>query len=149
MKGEQCQEQNGFVIHASDEIIMENSDILKFGLSERILAIAENYFGLPPMFLGVVIRRDIANNKQLATRYWHKDGEDTRIIKMIVYIEDVGTNDGPFCYIPLMSEKVQKFDIFDGSRVTDAEMTKKVSKDFQVEYTGSAGTVLFVGTCSI
>ena len=140
--GGQCQDQNGFVIHASDEIIMENSEILKLGLSERILAIAENYFGLPPMFSGVVIRRDIANNKQLGTRYWHKDGEDTRIIKMIIYFEDIGTNDGPFCYIPLMSEKVKKFDIFDGSRVTDAEMTKKVSKDFQVECTGSACTVL-------
>ena len=116
--------------------------ILKLGLSERILAIAENYFGLPPMFSGVVIRQDIAHNKQFSTRYWHKDGEDTRIIKTTIYIEDIGTNDWPFCYIPLMSEKVQKFDIFDGSLVTDAEMTKKVSNDFQVECTGSACTVL-------
>ncbi len=149
MRNESCEGEDGYVVHAPERAIMENSGILKWGLSERLLAIMENYFGLPAVFPGVAIRRDVANRTQLHTRYWHLDSEDTRIVKIIVYIEDVGTNDGPFCYIPSRATKNHRFEVFDGSRVSDSEMTRQVTENLQIECTGPAGTVLFADPCSV
>ncbi len=138
-----------YVVHASTKAIMEHAEILRWGLNERLLAIAENHLRLPVAFRGVAIRKDIANGRQTKTRYWHRDSEDSRIIKIIVYIEDVGPDDGPFCYIPKHATKHRHFEVFGGSRVSDVDMNRAVPERDRVRCTGPAGTVLFADTCSI
>jgi hypothetical protein len=128
-------EENDYVIHVSGKTIMENSGLLIWGLNEKLLAIVENYIDLPPLFFGTTICRDVANDKQMETRHWHLDSEDSRIVKIIIYLEDVETNDGPFTYIPLEATRNHKFEVFDGNQISDVDMTRIISGDLQIEGT--------------
>jgi hypothetical protein len=134
---------------ASQEAILARPEILLWGLQERLLAIAENYIGLPVAYRGVLARRDAADGQQVETRYWHCDGEDVRILKIIVYLSDVGPDDGPFCYVAKARAPKGALETFDGGRVSDAVLDENVAPDGRVACTGPAGTVLFADTCSL
>ncbi len=71
-----------------------------WGSEQRLLNIIENYIGLPVAFHGVHLRKDFPNENQFGTLLWHKDSEDRRIIKAIVYLSDVEQKHGPFEYVP-------------------------------------------------
>ncbi|GAB4461745.1 MAG: hypothetical protein OHK0037_11410 [Elainellaceae cyanobacterium] len=71
-----------------------------WAVEQRLINVIENYVGLPVAFQGVHLRRDFPNEKQGGTLLWHKDGEDRRIVKIFVYLEDVTEEHGPFEYIP-------------------------------------------------
>jgi len=132
----------------SGDQLMEHSDVIKWGLNEPLLDLIENYIGLPPVFRGVDVRCNFANGRQTASRYWHKDSFDTRIVTVIIHLRDVGTDDGPYSYIPINEAKNYSFPIFNGNRVTDEDITKKIPLDTQIECTGLEGTIVITDNCS-
>ena len=67
----------------------------------RLMKIAENYLGLPAIFQGVHLRKDLPNENQFGTLLWHKDSEDRKMVKIIIYLNDVDEEQGPFEYLPL------------------------------------------------
>jgi hypothetical protein len=142
-------QEGGKAVQASEDTIMQHPDVIEWGLNERLLAIVENYVRLPVSYRGLTIRRDLANGIQVGTRFWHLDGEDSRIVKIIIYIRDVTPDDGPFCYVPKGLVDKRDFHIFDGNRVADAEMGAAISSEDMIECTGPAGTVVFADPCSI
>lgn len=75
-------------------------DIARWGEEPALLAIVERYLGRTPTFQGVHLRRDFANPRPVTTELWHKDLEDRRMLKAIIYLEDVDDAVGPFEYIP-------------------------------------------------
>ena len=70
-----------------------------FAKSKFLISLIENYLGLEVFYRGVQVRKDLNDGKNIETRLWHCDGEDSKIIKIIFYLEDVFENDGPFTYI--------------------------------------------------
>jgi 6-phosphogluconate dehydrogenase (decarboxylating) len=72
---------DGYVVHASIDQMVNEPEILLWGLEERILRIAESYFGLPVAYQGAYLRRDIANQVQEKSRLWHIDTEDRQVFK--------------------------------------------------------------------
>lgn len=129
--------------------VLSHPEIIFWGLQERLLAIAENYIGLPVAYRGVTARRDLANGQQLETRHWHCDGEDLRILKIIVYLSDVGPDDGPFCYMPKGLRPRYGLPTSDGGRISDDVLQQGVPPDNRIACVGPAGTVLFADTCSL
>lgn len=90
----------GHCIHGDAATIVQRyPEILLWGLQERLLDIVENYMQLPVAYLGVDLRKDIPNGEQVGTRFWHTDGEDVCVVKIAVYLNDVGQAQGPFEYI--------------------------------------------------
>ena len=80
-----------------------------FVLSEPLLDLAERYMGLPVRYFGVSVKREIANGKVVGVRNFHKDPEDEKVLKFIVYLNDVDAGTGPFqCLNALDSEEVGK-----------------------------------------
>jgi hypothetical protein len=71
-----------------------------WGHDARIMRMVENYVGVPVKFQGAHLRRDFANEVPVTTELWHRDDEDRRIIKVFIYLTDVGLENGPFEYIP-------------------------------------------------
>ena len=138
-----------FLQHSSDAAVSACPGIVIWGLQDRLLSLIEAYIGLPVAYRGVIARRDIADGRQSATRYWHRDGEDVRIIKIIVYVDDVRPDDGPFCYVPKPLAPHSITPMFDGNRVVDKVFDSAVSSHHQVSCVGSAGTVVFADTCSV
>jgi hypothetical protein len=120
-------------------------EIYFWGLQERLLNIVENYIGLPVAFIGADLRRDIANGKDIGSRRWHKDGEDRRVVRIIVYLNDVFEDSIAFEYLPkhLTSPHLTK------GIYLDDEIRKIVPKSHIKPCFGPAGTVVFAATSKV
>lgn len=137
------------------------TDLLEFsrwGVEERLLNIVENYIGLPIAFQGVHLRRDFANKKHTGTQLWHKDGEDRRIVKAIIYLNDVNQDTGPFEYIPRYITsylspsylRIYHKGLKTGfSGISEADMHEIIPKSAWKSCPGPAGTIIFVDTRSV
>lgn len=90
-------------VKASPRQLGAEPDLFMWGLSNRLLDLAENYIGLPPRYLGVEVKRELVRSADGArhetVRSWHLDHEDRRILKVIVYLSDVDDHAGPFGYV--------------------------------------------------
>ncbi|MDZ8049857.1 MAG: phytanoyl-CoA dioxygenase family protein [Aulosira sp. ZfuVER01] len=83
--------------------VTDFSEFTAWGHEQRLLNIIENYLSLPVAFQGVHLRQDFPNQNQFGTLLWHKDSEDRRMVKIIIYLHDVEEKHGPFEYVPLSS----------------------------------------------
>lgn len=142
--------KNEFVVHATNEQMMEYPEIFLWGLERRILNIAENYFGLPVAYHGAYFRRDVANKVQRKSRLWHLDGEDRQVFKVIIYLHDVNEDQGPFQYIPVSTtQKLVKQLKYRQGYIQDAVMQQNASSSDYKSCLGLAGTVIFAATSHI
>ena len=145
-------EKNGFVIHASSAQLMEYPEIFLWGLEERLLNIIENYLGFSIAYHGVYFRRDLANEIQKKTRLWHIDKEDRRMVKIIVYLNDVSEDGAPFQYIPKSltssTSRSLKYNNY-GAYIEDKAMEEIVPQSEWISCPGSSGTVIFADTASM
>jgi hypothetical protein len=143
-------DQNEFVVHANAQQMLEHPEIFLWGLEQRLLNIVENYLGLSVAYHGAYFRRDIANQLEQGSRLWHIDKEDCKVIKIIVYLNDVDEYTGPFQYIPnyLTSEVVKNLNYKSGY-ICDQRMQEIISPEKYQSCTGTTGTVIFAATGSI
>ncbi len=129
------------------ELLERYPALVEFGLEERILAIVEDYFGVPVALTALSLRKDVGGGGQLGTRYWHLDSEDVKVIRMMVYLSDVSIADGPFEYISRTltnSEPALKKRAFRsaGDPISDDEMRLHIPESQWLPIIGPAGTVL-------
>ncbi|HLP92382.1 MAG TPA: phytanoyl-CoA dioxygenase family protein [Nostocaceae cyanobacterium] len=134
--------------------VTELSEFYNWGSNQRLMNIIENYLGLPVAFHGVHLRKDFANQHQFGTLLWHKDSEDRRMIKVIIYLNDVEEKNGPFEFIPLsctsfpltnyrLNYQLKKSKYLG---INDEQVKAIVPKSAWKSCTGKAGTVIIVDT---
>jgi hypothetical protein len=87
----------------SDEL--SRDDLLEagawqWGLRTDVLALVENYLGLPALYCEPQVRREPANGRGDTVRQWHRDPEDHRMFKMIMWLNDVSPAGGAFEWLP-------------------------------------------------
>lgn len=113
--------------------------------------IIENYLGLPFAFHGVHLRKDFPNEHQFGTLLWHKDSEDRKMVKIIIYLNDVDEKHGAFEYIPvhLTSFPHRNADRINNKLkqsgylgITDEQLGEIIPKSAWKSCPGSAGTVI-------
>jgi Phytanoyl-CoA dioxygenase (PhyH) len=130
----------------------------KWGEDPKIMRLVENYVGLPVKFQGVHLRRDFANETPVTTELWHRDGEDRRIIKVFIYLTDVGIENGPFEYVPRRPSKLKRRQVdsqvqasLKQSRMglNDQEMAALVPRSEWRACPCPAGTVVIADTRSV
>jgi hypothetical protein len=131
------------------ELVERSPALFSWGLSERILAIAEHYIGRPVFYRGLVGRRDLADGQEVGTRLFHLDYEDNRIMKVIVYLNDVDEDGGPFEFVPRNLSPWHDQVRFVEGRVPDEDMDRLVPRVGWKACVGKAGTVLFADPCTI
>lgn len=128
------------------KIAAEYPEIFLWGLEDRLLNIVEHYIGLPPACIGADLRKEIANeNRHKGSRLWHKDSEDYRQVKIIVYLNDVSEDVFAFEYIPKRLTPNNPFK----SVYTDEEMAKTVPPSEWKLCLGPSGTVVFADPSQI
>ncbi|MEH2082084.1 MAG: phytanoyl-CoA dioxygenase [Nostoc sp.] len=124
-----------------------------WGSEKRLLNIIENYIGLPIIFHGVHLRKDFPNKNQFGTQLWHKDAEDRRMIKIIIYLNDVEEKHGPFEYIPASLTSLLRLNYYrtyyklwqsGHLGITDEELNEIIPKQAWKACMGLAGTVIIV-----
>ncbi|MDZ8049856.1 MAG: phytanoyl-CoA dioxygenase [Aulosira sp. ZfuVER01] len=133
-------------------IVTDLPDIFNWGGEQRLHNIIENYIGLPIAYHGVHLRKDFVNQGQFDTLLWHRDIEDRRVLKIIVYLSDVEEKHGPFEYVPLSLTSMYRLNFYriqakiKNSGINNETLNKIVPKSAWKSCTGAAGTVIFADT---
>jgi hypothetical protein len=140
--------KGGFIAAASREEVEEHPAILRWGMDERLLDIVEDYICMPIDYRGVAARRDIKGGEQVETRLWHRDYEDIRIVKIIVYLNDVEKGGGAYEFVPRQFAPIWRLGPL-GGRVGDADMMRFVPPPYWRRCGGPRGTVIITDTCSV
>ncbi|SUE63402.1 Uncharacterised protein [Roseomonas gilardii subsp. rosea] len=83
-------------VTATAQDLLDFPAILEWGLGTRLLDLVENYLGLPVAYDGPDHFYSPADGREAGPRIWHRDREDRRMLKVAVYVTDVGPQDGPF-----------------------------------------------------
>jgi hypothetical protein len=140
--------KGGFIASATADEIDQYPDLIRWGLNERLLGIVENYICMPVDYRGLTARRDIVGGDQLETRLWHRDYEDFRIVKIIVYLNDVDRGGGAYQFIPRSRLPIWRVAPL-GGRVGDLDMDRVVPVAARKTCSGPRGTIVFSDTCSV
>jgi hypothetical protein len=132
-----------------------------WGKEQRLLNIIENYIGLPIAYHGVHLRKDFPNKEQFGTLLWHRDSEDRSILKIIIYLSDVGEEHGPFEYIPLSLTSIYQLSYYrmqyklwrarksHNLGINNEILEQIIPKSAWKSCPGPAGTVIFVDTAAV
>ncbi|WP_017316835.1 phytanoyl-CoA dioxygenase family protein [Mastigocladopsis repens] len=124
----------------------------EWGREQKLFNIIENYIGLPVAFQGVHLRKDFPNENQFGTLLWHKDSEDRRMVKMIIYLTDVDEKHGPFEYVPLSLTSKSRLNYYriyyklwrsGYIGITDEQLREVIPEAKWKSCPGPAGTVIF------
>ena len=124
--------------------------LLKVALDVKLLEIVASYLGLWPCLHSVAGWLNYPTDTPAETsQLWHRDPEDLKIIKVFIYLQDVGEEQGPFTYVP----KTQPFGSLapraltvQSKRVDDARMQKYFAPERWRVCTGPAGTMILADT---
>ncbi|MEB3210339.1 MAG: hypothetical protein VKL39_03265 [Leptolyngbyaceae bacterium] len=91
--------RGGFRVEASANQLLNHPALIRWGVGDRLLSVVEDYLQEPAALCSVIVRRDMANGLMRGTRLWHRDIEDRRMCKVIVYLNAVSEKNGPFAYL--------------------------------------------------
>lgn len=142
-------EKDRYFIKATGKHITEYPDLFLWGLNESLLKIVENYLSLPVAYHSVYVRRDLANNRIERSRLWHIDKEDRKMLKIIIYFNDVSDRNGAFQYIPKkISSAISQQHRYNYQYINDSKMNSLLSAANWVSCPGKAGTVIFTDTAN-
>ncbi len=75
---------------------------IKFSLSAKIKDVASGYLKLKPSFNSFYLMSTIVvpmGSEEYLSQRWHRDPEDKKLVKVFVYLNDVGEGTGPFAYV--------------------------------------------------
>lgn len=130
--------------------LMKYPEIFLWGLEEKLLNIIENYIGLPVLYHGAHFRREVANGKLIGVRQWHIDIEDHRMVRIIIYLNNVTLNGGPFEYISKsLSTSLRKTLQYTSGFISDEIIKTFVPTSNWKPCLGGSGTVIFSDTGNI
>jgi hypothetical protein len=132
-------------------LLLKYCEIFQWGLSDRLTAIASNYIGSPAAYDTCLCNLSINNGNETATRRWHLDNEDRKVIKILVYFSDVNEDSGPFQYLEskltnhILQIANNKYEFFSDSKILNLAPGAQKRQSC----VGKAGTVIFVDTARL
>jgi len=139
--------------HASDRLGRDDlieTGAWQWGLQTDVLALVENYLGLPALYCEPEVRREPANGRQDTVRQWHRDPEDHRMFKIIIWLNDVSPAGGAFEWVPRprTQEATRKLGYVSGF-VSDHDMEQVMARQLWCNAPGPRWTAVLGDTMSI
>lgn len=129
----------------SDEDIATNPVFIMTALNEGVLIAVMQTLGLVPHLESVDILISSPSTQPVsASQLWHYDVNDERIIKLFVYLEDCGPENGPFTYI--RADQSMRVARRVGHYVNDEAIAVHISPSDWEKVEGKAGTAFLIDT---
>ncbi|QCU78071.1 hypothetical protein E7744_07645 [Citricoccus sp. SGAir0253] len=88
-------------VRPTPDDLLADLSVWHWGLQDRLLDVVENYLGVPARYYGADVRREVGDSRAEGVRQWHRDAEDRRTVKVLVWLNDVDEAGGPYAYLPL------------------------------------------------
>jgi len=130
--------------------LTSNPVVWRWGLTPRILDIAENYIGLPLTYYGSFVARQVADGRTVGTRHWHRDIEDHRVLKALIWLNDVDAGGGPFEYLPLSQSQAATRQLkYVAGYLDDETMRRAAPVTARLRATGPTWTVVLADTARL
>lgn len=139
-----------YTIQVDADDLMQNLEIVRWPLNDRILNIVESYLGVPAGYDTLNFFYTVADGKQVAARRWHRDLEDRRMVKVAVYLHDVDIDTGPF---EVLHHKLgnasngRNYPVFTQEMI-EGILSRPLLESDVTTCVGKAGTVIFVDSAS-
>jgi hypothetical protein len=134
----------------STAALNQHPEIFLWGAHEALLDLAENYIQLPVYYLGAELKREVSDDSLEGVRCWHIDKEDRRMMKVIIYLNDVDERGGPFeCMSKPLSQTAAKAMNYSSGLVSDEAMNRYIPAEYWQACTGPQHSAFIVDTCSI
>ena len=134
-----------------DEPLSGDSPLLRLALDENILTAVANYMALWPQIHAIGSWLNFPTDSEAKhSQLWHRDPEDLRTVKVFIYLDPVGPDNGPFTYI----ENTHGFGADCGiepnhahpRRVLDHEMEKALPQSRWTVCSGAARSMIIADT---
>lgn len=137
-------------VRLSRDAMLEDISLYQWGLRDAVLDLVENHLGVPIRYYGPLVHRELADARVISTRQWHRDIEDHRVLKVLVVLNDVDADGGPFTYVPrATSERVAKQLRYAGGYVDDERFASFVPASEWMQATGPQWTAALPDTAQI
>jgi len=125
--------------------------------SRRMLDVANAYLRLWAKLSYVDLwytAQQPASDERVASQNWHVDFDDKHLLKAFVYLSDVGTDHGPFEYVPGSQPGGRHHDVrpwvpMGYGRVDDADVARSVPAEEIASFTGPKGTLILCNTSGL
>jgi hypothetical protein len=129
------------------DAILAESCVWQWGLNEDLLDMAEAYLGLPARYYGADLRLERATGRAAGVRQWHRDVEDHRMFKILLWLNDVETDGGPFEYVfrTHTPELARQFRYVSGF-ISDEDMERLIPRTEWQQATGPVWTAVLSDT---
>jgi hypothetical protein len=108
----------------AEQILGQYPPAYVLGLDPDLLDLAEAYLEEPCFYLSCCLKRERLGQSLTGTRQWHMDIEDDRMLRLIIYLNEVGEKDGPFQYLSTdRSDSVRKASGYRSGYLSDAVLS--------------------------
>ena len=134
----------------ASEAYEPESPFLAVALDEQILTTVACYFRSAPLLQSVELIQSLpaANAELQKSQLWHCDNHnDTRILKLFVYLTDVGERNGPLSFLPASASKEIPWTA--GHYIPDEVVARHTSLSQTVRFVGPAGSAVLVDTARL
>jgi ectoine hydroxylase-related dioxygenase (phytanoyl-CoA dioxygenase family) len=125
---------------------------LRFGLSKRLLDVANSYLGMWTKleYVDVWYTPPSDDPERKSSQRWHRDFNDRHLLKAFLYLVDVDEETGPFEYVPRSApggelDHLWPWRPLGENYPPDEELAKKISGR-AVTFTAPKGTLIFCNT---
>lgn len=125
--------------------------LYRWGLREDNLDIAERVIGGPVRYVGLEMKVERVRAAGIGhqARRWHVDAEDRRMLKIIVYLDEVDSGNGPFEYLPAPVSAAARRTLRCRPGITflpDDTVVRVAPADAWTQLAGPAGTAVYADT---
>lgn len=109
-----------------DGALPTDNPYVAFALQQPVLQLVSGIYGELPQLESVLLTLSRDKGGELSfSQLWHRDHDDTRVVKLFVYLTDVDTMaDGPFTFLPASVSK--RFGHSLRSRRSDAAVDARI-----------------------
>jgi hypothetical protein len=136
--------QDEDTVRFARERLHEQPALWQWGLSEPLLDMVENYLGLPARYVGPGIRCERATGEAVGARQWHRDIEDRRMLKLLIWLNDVDDQGGPFEYVERgHTEELTRSMRYVSGYISDEALEQRVPRSEWRRATGPTWTCVF------
>lgn len=135
----------------SPDTLRQQPAILDFATSPEITAIVTEYLGTVPTLSDARLWWSVpttSGGPPSSSQKFHRDHEDYRQVKVLVNVDEVTPDGGPFTFLPAArSEQVVRAMGARHGRLEDEDVLGRASADELVTLTGPSGHAAMVDTC--
>jgi Phytanoyl-CoA dioxygenase (PhyH) len=133
----------------------QQDKFVEITLSDEVLRIVCAYLAMFSRIVDIDLWCNVpTDGPDTYSQAWHRDPDDRKLVKIFLYLRDIDSATGPFCYIPGTQNGGRFGKILpqtvDTSRYPPAGEVERKFLQSQIKYcTGEAGTLIFCDTTGL